>query len=116
MQGSSSTILKIAGMRPSNILLLNSSLNQPTKYGNFHWYLALAKSYGFAATTTTVNCAWADHSKKDNSKIRLHWRLNCGSGYCAGAVMNLGKNNKWREIIITKKITTLPFFFYRLFE
>jgi len=103
IQGNSSKILKIAAMGPSNILLLNSPRNQPMKYGNVHWYLTPEYSFGFAPSTTTINCFRADRRKTDNSENRLSWHLNGCGGYRAGAARILNRNNKWRKIIMTQK-------------
>jgi hypothetical protein len=103
IEGRSSTILKIAAMGPSDILLLDSPLNQPTKYGNVHWYLTPNKSFGFAPSTTTINCDRADYGEKDNSENRLSWKLGGAGGYRAGAVIGLNTNNVWRKVILTPK-------------
>jgi hypothetical protein len=103
VQGSSSAILKIAAMGPSEILLLDSPLNQPTKHGNVHWYLTPKKSFGFAPSTTTINCGCADHGEKDNSENRLSWHLDLSGGHRAGTVKKLHDNNEWRKIIMTEK-------------
>jgi hypothetical protein len=103
IEGSSSTILKIAAMGPSEILSLDSPLNQPTKYGNIHWYLTSNKSFGFAPSSTTINLNHVDHGEKDNSENRLSWGLTGYGGYRAGAVIALLNNNEWRKIIMTEK-------------
>ncbi|CAF4291423.1 unnamed protein product [Rotaria sp. Silwood2] len=103
MQGSSSMILKIAAMGPSEILSLDSPLNQPTKFDNVHWYLTQSKSFGFAPSSTTINCLSADNGEKDNSENRLSWHLTGSGGYRAGAVIDLNSNDKWRKIIMTEK-------------
>jgi hypothetical protein len=103
VQGSSATRLAIAAMGPSDILLLNNPLNQPTKYGNVHWYLTPKVSFGFAPSTATINCRNADTEQKNNSENRLCWYLLGIGGYRAGAAIKLDKNNEWRKIIMTQK-------------
>lgn len=103
INGSASLKLEIAAMGPSEILSLNSPLNQPTIYGSVNWYLTPNKSFGFAPSSTTINCNSADHEEADNSENRLSWHLSQGGGWRAGAVKNLGDNNEWRKIIMTEK-------------
>ncbi|CAF0887120.1 unnamed protein product [Rotaria sp. Silwood1] len=103
IQGNSSMILKIAAMGPSEILSLDSPLNQPTKFGNVHWYLTQNKSFGFAPSSTTINCNLADYNEKDNAENRLSWHLHGKGGYRAGSVISLDGKNEWRKIIMTEK-------------
>ena len=103
IQGSSSTVLKIAAKGPSEILSLNSPLNQPTKYGNTYWYLTLTKSFGFAPSSTTIKCHDADYGETDNSEKRLSWHLDGFGGYRAGTVKELNDNSEWRKIIMAEK-------------
>lgn len=103
IRGSSSTILKIAAIVPADILLLNSPVNQPTKYGNVHWYLTPKYSFGFAPSSTTINCSPGDCKETDNSENRLSWHLDSRGGYHAGDVKNLYSNTEWRKIIMTSK-------------
>jgi hypothetical protein len=103
IKGNASMILSIGAIGPADILLLNSLLNQPTKYGNVHWYLTPTKSFGFAPLTTTINCYNADYIVTDNSKNRLSWHLDGSGGYRAGVMIDLDENNQWRKIIMTEK-------------
>jgi hypothetical protein len=103
IQGSSSTILDIAAMGPSEILLLDSPLNEATKFGNVNWYLTPDYSFGFAPSSSTVNCFCADYGERDNSENRLSWHLSGDGGYRAGVFKDLVHNNQWRKIIMGEK-------------
>jgi hypothetical protein len=103
IKGNSSMILTIGALGPADILLLNNLLNQPTRYGNVHWYLTPTKSFGFAPSTTTIKCNNADYVVTDNSNNRLSWHLDGSGGYRAGTVIDLDENNEWRKIIMTEK-------------
>ncbi|CAF1051250.1 unnamed protein product [Adineta steineri] len=103
IQGSSSTILKLAAMGPSEILLLDSPLNEPTKFGNVNWYLTPDYSFGFAPSCSVINCFCADYGEKDNSENRLSWHLSGDGGYRAGIFKDLVHDNEWRKIIMAEK-------------
>ncbi|CAF1927214.1 unnamed protein product [Rotaria magnacalcarata] len=103
IQGSSSMILKIAAMGPLEILSLNSPLNQPTTFGNVNWYLTPSKSFGFAPSSTTINCSSADYDESDNTENRLSWHLQGDGGWRAGTAKSLNNNSEWRKIIMTMK-------------
>ncbi len=90
-------------MGPSEILSLESPRNKPTKYGNVNWYLTSEYSFGFAPSTTTINCFNADYDERDNSENRLSWHLSGYGGWRAGAAKELTTNSEWRKIIMTEK-------------
>ena len=102
IQGRLSNLLEIAAMGPSEILSLDSPLNQPTAYGDISWYLTPKSSFGFAPSSTSIYCAYADCEREDNAENRLSWHLCDVGGYRAGAVMNLNSNKEWRKIIMTE--------------
>lgn len=102
MQGDSAMTLSIAAMGPAEVLSLDSPLNQPTKFRNVYWYLTPNRSFGFAPSSTTINCNTADTGENDHAENRLSWHLNKG-GYRAGAFTKLNDSSEWRKIIMTEK-------------
>ncbi|CAF0845248.1 unnamed protein product [Adineta ricciae] len=103
IQGNSSNVLRIAAMGPSDILLLDSPLNEPTKFGNVNWYLTPNYSFGFAPACSTINCNCADYNERENSDNRLSWHLSGDGGYRAGVFKDLVHNTDWRKIIMAEK-------------
>ncbi|UJR10254.1 hypothetical protein I4U23_014464 [Adineta vaga] len=100
--GTASTELKIAAMGPSEILSLESPLNQPTKFGNVNWYLTPNYSFGFAPACSTINCYCADYGERENAENRLSWHLSGDGGYRAGIFKDLVHNTEWRKIILAE--------------
>ncbi|CAF1576291.1 unnamed protein product [Didymodactylos carnosus] len=90
-------VLTFSAYGPKNVLELNTTQNEPVKYGDVYWYLTPPFSFGFSPTQTIKQTVVDEQGDK-----RLSWFLDgFTGGYRVGMKKMLNDNLNCRKIIFT---------------